>query len=146
MGGLGLQNTWTSHIAYLSVLSLLGLSVYTSSIPVPGACMAKIFGYSVIGPLLCSIENINKRSSGAPASYYFCQNEILYSERLNGFYMVKIFLYFTDICSLYSLLFGTLPQSATRPLKTCSMAVRAIPLSVCHQFGRAAIYSANSCR
>jgi hypothetical protein len=29
--------------------------------------------------------------------------------------------------------YGTLPQPATRPLKTYSMAVRAIPLSVCHQ-------------
>ncbi len=30
-------------------------------------------------------------------------------------------------------LYGTLPHSATRPLKTYSTAVRAIPLSVCHQ-------------
>jgi hypothetical protein len=30
-------------------------------------------------------------------------------------------------------MFGTLPQPATRPLKTYSMAVRAISLSVCHQ-------------
>jgi hypothetical protein len=30
-------------------------------------------------------------------------------------------------------LFGTLPHPATPPLKTHSMAVRAIPLSVCHQ-------------
>jgi hypothetical protein len=30
-------------------------------------------------------------------------------------------------------LYSTLPHSATRPLKTYSMAVRAIPLSVCHQ-------------
>ena len=30
-------------------------------------------------------------------------------------------------------LYGTLPQPATRPLKTHSTAVRAIPLSVCHQ-------------
>jgi hypothetical protein len=39
-------------------------------------------------------------------------------------------------CSLrphWSQLYGTLPHSATRPLKTYSMAVRAIPLSVCHQ-------------
>ena len=30
-------------------------------------------------------------------------------------------------------MYGTLPHSATRPLKTYSTAVRAIPLSVCHQ-------------
>jgi hypothetical protein len=30
-------------------------------------------------------------------------------------------------------LYGTLPHPATRPLKTYSMAVRAIPLSVCHK-------------
>jgi hypothetical protein len=30
-------------------------------------------------------------------------------------------------------LYGTLRHSATRPSKTYSMAVRAIPLSVCHQ-------------
>jgi hypothetical protein len=29
-------------------------------------------------------ENIDKRSPGAQSSYYFCQNEILYSERVNG--------------------------------------------------------------
>jgi hypothetical protein len=29
-------------------------------------------------------------------------------------------------------LYGTLPHPATRPLKTHSMAVRAIPLPVCH--------------
>jgi hypothetical protein len=29
--------------------------------------------------------------------------------------------------------YGTLPHPATRPSKTHSMAVRAIPLSVCHQ-------------
>ncbi len=34
-----------------------------------------------------------------------------------------------QICAMY----GTLPQSATRPLKTYSTAVRAIPLSACHQ-------------
>ncbi len=51
---------------------------------------------------LGKIENKNKRSSDAPASYYFCQNEILYSERLNGL-LSKCFFLFTDICSLYSL-------------------------------------------
>ncbi len=56
-------------------------------------------------------------------------------------------------------LYGTLPHPATRPLKTHSMAVRAIPLPVCHQgplkgyrtgFKKCSdaqqIYSANSCR
>jgi hypothetical protein len=35
--------------------------------------------------------------------------------------------------NVFYALYGTLPQPATRPLKTYSMAVRAIPLSVCHQ-------------
>jgi hypothetical protein len=36
--------------------------------------------------------------SGAPASYYFCQNEILYNERVNGllsknlFYILQTFV------------------------------------------------------
>jgi hypothetical protein len=36
------------------------------------------------------------------------------------------------ICYLM-MLYGTLPHPATRPSKTYSMAVRALPLSVCHQ-------------
>ncbi len=51
---------------------------------------------------LDSTENINKRSPCAPSSYYVCQNDILYSERVNGLLSI-IFIYFTDICSLYSL-------------------------------------------
>ncbi len=50
---------------------------------------------------LGSTENINKRFPGAPSSYYFCQNEILYNERVNGL-LSKFFLYFTDTCPLYS--------------------------------------------
>ncbi len=42
---------------------------------------------------LGSIENINKRSSGAPASYYFCQNEILYRKRLNGLLSKFLYIY-----------------------------------------------------
>ncbi len=51
---------------------------------------------------LGSTENINKRPPGAPSSYYFCQNEILYNERVNGL-LSKFFIYFTDICPLYLL-------------------------------------------
>ena len=51
---------------------------------------------------LGSTENINKRSPGAPSSYYFCQNETLYSEGVNGLFS-NFFLYFSDIFSLYSL-------------------------------------------
>jgi hypothetical protein len=51
---------------------------------------------------LGSTENINKRFPGAPSSYYFCQNEMLYNERVNGLLSIH-FLYFTDICPLYSL-------------------------------------------
>jgi hypothetical protein len=51
---------------------------------------------------LGSTENINKSFSGAPSSYYFCQNEILYSEKVSGL-LSNIFLYFTDICPLFSL-------------------------------------------
>ncbi len=55
--------------------------------PVPRAWQR----FSVFLSLVCCCtlhfgftENINKRSPVAPASYYFCQNEILYSERVNG--------------------------------------------------------------
>ncbi len=41
---------------------------------------------------------------------------------------LEIFFYVKDVVR-----HGTLPQSATRPLKTYSTAVRAIPLSACHQ-------------
>ncbi len=46
-------------------------------------------GYAVH---LGSTENINKRFPGAPSSYYFCQNEILYNERVNGL-LSKFFFY-----------------------------------------------------
>ncbi len=57
---------------------------------------------------------------------------------------VRIFLYciLRKLCSLFYqccvtvfflLVYGTLPHPATRPSKTYSVAVRAIPLSVCHQ-------------
>jgi hypothetical protein len=53
---------------------------------------------------LDSTENINKRSPCAPSSYYVCQNEIHYCivKEWKVCYL-KYFLYFTDICSLYSL-------------------------------------------
>jgi hypothetical protein len=41
---------------------------------------------------LGNTENRNKRSPGAPSFYYFCQNEILYSEIVNGF-LSKFFIY-----------------------------------------------------
>ena len=85
---LGLYNTWMSHIAYKSVIPLLGQSLRTSKYsPVPGAWQRFL---AILSLVLCyavhlgSTENINKRSPGAPASYYFCQNKILYSERVNG--------------------------------------------------------------
>jgi hypothetical protein len=51
---------------------------------------------------------------------------------------MPIFLFFHALLIVEHLLlmrgvYGTLPHSATRPLKTYSMEVRAIPLSVCHQ-------------
>jgi hypothetical protein len=49
--------------------------------------LAKIFGYSAISPLLYSTPWLYRKDeqkiSGCP-SYYFCQNEILFSERVNG--------------------------------------------------------------
>jgi hypothetical protein len=81
------------------------MSVNVKYSPVPGAWQRFLAILSLVrcyAVLLRSIVNINKRSSGAPASYYFCQNEILYSVRLNGL-LSKFFLIFTDICSLYSL-------------------------------------------
>ncbi len=42
---------------------------------------------------LDSTENINKRSPCAPSSYYVYQNEILYSERVNGL-LSKVFFTF----------------------------------------------------
>jgi hypothetical protein len=40
---------------------------------------------------LGSTENINKRFPGAPSSYYFCQNEILFNERVNEWFVIKFF-------------------------------------------------------
>ncbi len=95
-----------SHIPYKSVISLLRQSFWMSKdSPVHGAwqrfsvILSLVLWYAVH---LGSTENINKRSPGAPYSYYFFQNEILYCERVNGL-LSKFFLYFTAICSLYSL-------------------------------------------
>jgi hypothetical protein len=45
-----------------------------------------------------------------------------------------MFKYFDKLFQNYDYhLYGTLPHPATRPSKTHSMAVRAIPLSVCRQ-------------
>ena len=74
-------------------MSHLGQSLRTSKYsPVPGAWQRFLAILSLVrcyAVHLGSIENINKRSSGAPASYYFCQNEKLYSERVNSY--LKIF-------------------------------------------------------
>ncbi len=50
---------------------------------------------------LGSTENINKRSPGAP-SYYFCQNEILYSQWVDSL-LSKFFILFYRHLFLYSL-------------------------------------------
>ncbi len=57
----------------------------------------KDFGYFVVGPLLCSKpcqyrKQKQKKTPGAPSSYYFCQNEILYSEIVNGLWS-KFYIY-----------------------------------------------------
>jgi hypothetical protein len=77
-------------------MSHLGQSLRTSKYsPVPGAWQRFL---AILSLVLCyaihlgSTENINKRSPGAPASYYFCQNEKLYSKKVNGL-LSKIFLY-----------------------------------------------------
>ncbi len=101
------RNTWTSHIAYRSVISLLGQWLRTSKCsPVPGAwqrflaILSLVFCYAIH---LGSTENINKRSPGAPASYYFCQNEILDSERVNGLLSKFIYIYILQKFVLFSL-------------------------------------------
>jgi hypothetical protein len=53
---------------------------------------------SAMQVLLGSTENIKK----ALSSYYFCQNETLYIEGVNGLFSKNFFLYFTDNFSLYS--------------------------------------------
>jgi hypothetical protein len=68
------------------------MSVNVKYSPVPGAWQRFLAILSLVrcyAVHLGSIENINKWSSGAPASYYFCQNEKLYSERVNSY--LKIF-------------------------------------------------------
>jgi hypothetical protein len=64
--------------------------------------------FSVILPLvLCyavhlgNIENINKRSPGAPYSYYFCQNEILYSEVVNGL-LSNFFIFYRHLFFVFT--------------------------------------------
>ncbi len=57
---------------------------------------------------------------------FYCLERNLHNKNISKnislvFTLVLIFMY------------GTLPHPATRPSKTYSMAVRAIPLSVCHQ-------------
>jgi hypothetical protein len=49
---------------------------------------------------LDSTENINKRSPCAPSSYYVCQNDILYSDRVNGLLSI-IFFYILQTFVLY---------------------------------------------
>ncbi len=79
-------------------MSHLGQSLRTSKYsPVPGAWQRFL---AILPLVLCyavhlvSTENINKRSPGVPASYYFCQNEIVYSERVNGLLPKNFFFIF----------------------------------------------------
>jgi hypothetical protein len=51
---------------------------------------------------LGNTENRNKRSPCAPSSYYFCQNEILYSEIVNGL-LSKFFKYICIHCEAENL-------------------------------------------
>ncbi len=106
-------------VTYKCVISLLGQSFWTFKYsPVHGAWRR----FSVIQSMvLCSevhldsTENINKRSPCAPSFYYVCQNDILYRERVSGF-VIYNFLYFTDICSLYSLWGRNVPPCNSKTL------------------------------
>ena len=51
---------------------------------------------------LGSTENINKRFPGAPSSYYFCQNEILYSERMNGLLSKFFFIFYRHLFFVFT--------------------------------------------
>ncbi len=51
---------------------------------------------------LSSTENINKRSPGAPASSYFCQNEILYSERENGLLSNCFYIFYRPLFFVFT--------------------------------------------
>ncbi len=85
-----------------SVISHLGPSLWTSKYsPVHGAwqrfsvLLLLVLCYTVS---LGNTENTNKRSPGALSPYYFCQNEILYSEIVKGlictiFYIVYRLLF-----------------------------------------------------
>jgi hypothetical protein len=50
---------------------------------------------------LGSTENINKRFPGGPSSYYFCQNEILYNERVNGL-LSKFFIFYRHLSFVFT--------------------------------------------
>jgi hypothetical protein len=67
----------------------------------------KDLGYCVIGPLLYaahlgSTENINKRFPGAPSSNYFCQNEILHNERVNGLLSKFFFIFYRHLSFVFT--------------------------------------------
>jgi hypothetical protein len=69
------------------------ISVNVKYSPVPGASQRFLAILSLVRSYavhLCNIENINKSS---PASYYFCQNEILYNERLHGLLSKFFYIY-----------------------------------------------------
>jgi hypothetical protein len=51
---------------------------------------------------LGSTENINKRFPGAPSSYYFCQNEILYNERVNGWSSKTFFIFYRHLSFVFT--------------------------------------------
>jgi hypothetical protein len=50
---------------------------------------------------LGNTENINKRFPGAPSSHYFCQNEILFNERVNGL-LSKIFYIYSHLSFVFT--------------------------------------------
>jgi hypothetical protein len=100
----GQQRTESRTLEYMDVphslhkcnISLLGQSCWTSKYsPVHGAWHRfSVIVLLVLCYALCSTpwqyRKHNQKISGAPSSYYFCQNEILYNERVNGL-LSKIF-------------------------------------------------------
>jgi hypothetical protein len=51
---------------------------------------------------LGSTENINKSTPGALSSYYFCQNETLYSERVNGLFSKTCFIFYGHLFFVFT--------------------------------------------
>jgi len=66
---------------------------------------------------LGSTEHINKRFPGAPSSYYFCQNEILYNKRVNGLLSkICFFIFYRHLSFVFTVRQKIFPPCSSKTL------------------------------